>query len=81
MRYADKLELMFPAADSPLPGMTRGFVLKAGLYYKEFNSYKYLEPLPFHAMATYPYTAPESYPADSDHNQYRIEFNTRRFSP
>lgn len=81
MRYADKLELMFPAPGNPLPGMTRGFVLKADLYYKEFNTYKFLEPLPFHSMTTYPYAAPEAYPADSDHNQYQLEFNTRRFTP
>jgi len=36
-----------------------------------------VEPLPFHAMPQYPYTAPYAYPADGVHNGYRELYNTR----
>jgi hypothetical protein len=81
MRYADQMEVTFPAPLPPRPGMKRGFILKADLYYKEFNSSKALDPLPFHGMSTYPYPATESYPADADHYRYRQQYNTRQFDP
>jgi len=81
MNYADNLELAFPSLPAPEPGMKRGFILKADLYYKEFKEYKYLDPLPFHGMSDYPYPAPETYPTDADHTQYRLEYNTREFTP
>jgi uncharacterized delta-60 repeat protein len=81
MNYADKLDLTFPALPALGPGMTRGFILKADNYYKEFKQYKYLEPLPFHGMSDYPPPTPEAYPTDEDHNQYRLLYNTRVFSP
>ncbi len=81
MNYADKLELLFPALPAPEAGMARGFILKADNYYKEFKEYKYLEPLPFHGMSDYPPPAPEAYPMDLDHNQYRQDYNTRIFTP
>jgi hypothetical protein len=34
-------------------------------------------PLPFHAMRTYPYRAPEHYPDTPEHQRYQAEFNTR----
>ena len=81
MNYADKLELLFPALPAPQAGMARGFILKADNYYKEFKEYKYLDPLPFHGMSDYPPPAPEAYPTDLDHNQYRQDYNTRIFAP
>ena len=81
MNYADMLDLTFPALPAPGEGMTRGFILKADNYYKEFKEYKYLEPLPFHGMSDYPPPPPEAYPTDEDHNQYRLLYNTRVFSP
>lgn len=81
MNYADMLDLAFPALPAPEAGMTRGFILKADNYYKEFKEYKYLEPLPFHGMSDYPPPAPEAYPTDEDHNQYRLLYNTRVVSP
>lgn len=77
MNYADKLELKFPALPAPQAGMTRGFILKADLYYKDFKDYNYIEPLPFHGMSDYPYPATEAYPTDADHEQYRLDYNTR----
>ena len=37
-----------------------------------------VEPLPFHGMSAYPYPDEESYPDDSAHLRYRLEYNTRR---
>ena len=81
MNYADMLDMTFPALAAPQAGMTRGFILKADNYYKEFKEYKYLEPLPFHGMSDYPPPPPEAYPTDLDHNQYRQDYNTRIFTP
>ncbi len=81
MNYADKLDLTFPGLPAPQPGMARSFILKADNYYKEFKEYKYLEPLPFHGMSDYPPPAPEAYPTDDDHNQYRLLYNTRVVAP
>lgn len=81
MNYADMLDLTFPALAAPEAGMTRGFILKADNYYKEFKEYKFLEPLPFHGMSDYPPPAPEAYPTDEDHNQYRLLYNTRVVNP
>ena len=81
MNYADSLDLAFPALPVPQAGTARGFILKADNYYKEFKEYKYLEPLPFHGMSDYPPPAPEAYPADEDHNQYRLLYNTRVVAP
>ena len=36
-----------------------------------------VEPLPFHAMRSYPYGPDEHYPDDAVHNEYRRTFNTR----
>jgi hypothetical protein len=36
-----------------------------------------VEPLPFHAMSTYPYPDKERYPADEAHRMYRSTYNTR----
>jgi len=77
MNYADMLDLTFPALAAPGEGMTRGFILKADNYYKEFKEYEYLEPLPFHGMSDYPPPPPEAYPTDEEHNQYRLLYNTR----
>ena len=57
--------------------MTRGFIFKVDNYYKDFKDYKYVEPLPFHGMSDYPPPAPEAYPTDADHQQYRLDYNTR----
>jgi hypothetical protein len=36
-----------------------------------------VEPLPFHAMTSYPYSPREHYPADAAHEAYRKQYNTR----
>lgn len=77
MNYADKLAMTFPALPPPQAGMTRSFILKADNYYKDFKTYRYLEPLPFHAMTDYPPPPPQAYPTDADHQQYLLDYNTR----
>jgi hypothetical protein len=81
MNYADKMDLTFDGLPAPQSGMTRGFILKADYYFKELKGYPYLDPLPFHGMSDYPPPAPEAYPTDDDHNQYRLLYNTRVFAP
>jgi len=79
MRHGDEISLTFPAPSAPVPdGMKRMFVLKADVYYKVFRVENNVEPLPFHGMSIYPYDpAVEHYPDDAEHNQYRLEYNTR----
>jgi hypothetical protein len=36
-----------------------------------------VEPLPFHAMTTYPYPETEHFPDDEAHREYRKTYNTR----
>jgi hypothetical protein len=36
-----------------------------------------VEPLPFHAMSSYPYPPGEHYPKDATHEAYRSEYNRR----
>jgi hypothetical protein len=36
-----------------------------------------VEPLPFHAMSSYPYPAGEHYPNDAEREAYRKKYNTR----
>jgi len=40
-----------------------------------------VEPLPFHGIHSYPYAAGDAYPADSAHQHYRRDYNTRVIGP
>jgi hypothetical protein len=66
---------------SPPPGWKRTFLLYTDGWIKHadlntaFGSWP--EPLPFHAIRSYPYGPNESYPADSAHATYRQVYNTR----
>lgn len=82
-RPGDELALSFDArALEPLPaGWTRTYLLYADGFSKEMDinsaSPHQLTPLPFHGMKSYPYAAPESYPADEAHRAYIERYNTR----
>jgi len=84
MGPGEELTLRFPAhAFGPVPnGYRRSFIFKSDSYCKDMDLYsaypETVEPLPFHGMSTYPYPEAEAYPDDSEHNQYREQFNTRR---
>lgn len=79
----EEIELLFDAAQlPPLPaGWKRSYVLRFDGYCKGQELYTAngwtVEPLPFHAMSTYPYRAEERYPDDDAHRKYRAEWNTR----
>jgi cytochrome c-type biogenesis protein CcmH/NrfG len=78
----DEIKLQFSANLAPLPaGWTRDYLLKVDGWAKDrdpntaFSTS--VEPLPFHAMSRYPYSAAEHFPDDAAHRQYRREYNTR----
>lgn len=80
-REGDSVSLQFPVDNSPIPsGMVRDYYVVAscwfkgrGLPYVPFT----VDPLPFQAMTTFPYTTKESYPYDSSHQMYLQAYNTR----
>ncbi|MBI5655609.1 MAG: hypothetical protein HZC44_01815, partial [Geobacter sp.] len=76
MRHGDELTITFPALLKPALGYKRSYLLLADLYYKGGNTLS-VDPLPFHAMSSYPYPATESYPQDADHQTYLQNYNTR----
>jgi hypothetical protein len=84
MGRGEELTLRFSAGDfSPIPnGFSRSFILKTDSFCKDMDLYSAypdtVEPLPFHAMSTYPYGANEKYPDDQKRREYRRRFNTRR---
>jgi hypothetical protein len=84
MGRGEELTLRFPAdAFGPTPeGCRRSFILKTDSFCKDMDLYSAypdtVEPLPFHAMSTYPYGVNEKYPDDEKRREYRKRFNTRR---
>jgi hypothetical protein len=83
MGSGDELRLEFGAsALPPLPsGWTRDFLLLVDGWAKDRDANtafsQTVDPLPFHAMSSYPYPAGEHYPDDAEHEAYRKEYNTR----
>ncbi|MHB8957357.1 MAG: FG-GAP-like repeat-containing protein [Pirellulaceae bacterium] len=84
MARGDELTLRFSGdAFGPVrPGYRRSFILKVDSYSKDMNLYtphsSTVEPLPFHAMRSYPYGPDQGYPETEKTNRYRRSFNTRR---
>lgn len=78
MDSGDELTVSFEALPPPAPGMTRSFILKPWVYYKEYELAK-VEPLPFRGMDMY--QLPDSlgeYPTEL--KKYNKEWNTRDHS-
>jgi hypothetical protein len=82
MAHGDQLELEFDAP-APSPGTARHVFLEADLFYSLMHHplsflTSTIEPLPFHAMESYPYQ-PESWPyqSDSNYHEYLETWNTR----
>ena len=81
----DEVALDFDPATLPtLPqGWVRDYFFAAHGYEKDMDFYAYrgdtVEPLPFRDMGTYPYPS-KSFPADPEHLNYLLEYNTRFLS-
>src|SRR6202795_2837702 len=64
-------------------GWVRDYFFVANGYEKDMDFYAYrgdtVDPLPFRDMRTYPYPG-QSFPADADHLNYLLEYNTRFMS-
>ena len=84
MGRGEEVTLRFSAdAFGPTPeGYRRSFILKTDSFCKDMDLYSAypdtVEPLPFHAMSTYPFGTDEKYPDDEKRRAYRKRFNTRR---
>jgi hypothetical protein len=84
MGRGEEITVKFPAdAFPPLAeGQTRSFILNTDGYCKDMDLYTAtpdtVEPLPFHAMSSYPPPPGEEYPDTEAHRAYRAEYQTRR---
>ncbi len=83
MGSGDELRLLFPAQNLPplKDGWKRDFLLLVDGWAKDgdFNTAysQSVDPLPFHGMSAYPYSAAEHFPDDAAHRDYREKYNTR----
>ena len=81
----DEIALDFDPAKLPaLPkGWARDYFFIANGYEKDMDFYAYhgdtVDPLPFREMRAYPYPG-QAFPADADHLNYMLEYNTRFMS-
>jgi hypothetical protein len=83
MAPGDEMTVEFDAtaAGTPPPGWQRTFLLYSDGWIKDADLNtahgQTVDPLPFHAIKSYPYAADDAYPSDSAHARYRREYNTR----
>jgi hypothetical protein len=83
MAPGDEMTVEFDATSaSAVPaGWRRTFLLYTDGWIKDADLNtahgQSVEPLPFHAIKSYPYAAGEAYPSDSARARYQREFNTR----
>jgi Flp pilus assembly protein TadD len=65
-------------------GWVRDYFFYADGFEKDLDFYAAhaftVEPLPRHSLLSYPYPAGKDYPADADHQQYQLDYNTRQRS-
>jgi tetratricopeptide (TPR) repeat protein len=77
------VELEFePQGLTKLPsGWIRDYFFYANGFEKDLDFYAAyaftVEPLPKHGLSSYPYAEGKEYPADTEHLQYELEYNTR----
>ncbi len=87
MGHGEEVTLRFPVdAFAPVqPGFRRSFILKTDSYCKDMDLYtahgETVEPLPFHAMRSYPYGPDERYPDNERTRAYLRTYNTRVVRP
>jgi hypothetical protein len=83
MGSGDETRILFDSARLPplQSGWKRDFLLLVDGWAKDADANtafgRTVEPLPFHAMSAYPYTAAEKFPDDWYHQNYLREYNTR----
>lgn len=81
MGSGDEIQLRFKALPPPRAGWTRDFLLLVDGWAKDRDANtahgQSTEPLPFHAMSGFPYSAGERFPNGPEHEAYRREYNTR----
>ncbi|HEX7018950.1 MAG TPA: CRTAC1 family protein, partial [Gemmatimonadaceae bacterium] len=86
MAPGDEATLQFDASSvKALPrGWKRDFLLYTDGWIKDSDLNTAfgttVEPLPFHAIKSYPYAPGDAYPTDAAHERYRKEYNTRVIS-
>jgi len=78
----DEVTVEFDApAAAPPPGWTRTFFLYSDGWIKDSDlntaDGTTVGPLPYHAIASYPYAPGDAYPTDSALQRYLREYNTR----
>jgi len=65
-------------------GWVRDYFFYADGFEKDLDFYAAdgftVEPLPRHALISYPYPAGKDYPVDAAHQQYQLDYNTRQRS-
>jgi Tfp pilus assembly protein PilF len=65
-------------------GWVRDYFFYADGFEKDLDFYAAhaftVEPLPRHSLLSYPYPDGKEYPADADHQQYQLDYNTRQRS-
>jgi hypothetical protein len=84
----DQVSLQFPTTSlTPLAeGMERDIFLFVACWFKDpLGNWGYgfeftVDPLPFQNMSGFPYPSTETYPIDSEHLAYILEYNTRVIS-
>jgi tetratricopeptide (TPR) repeat protein len=83
MGSGDEVRLLFPARNLPplRDGWRRDYLLYVDGWAKDGDANtafsQSVEPLPFHGMTRYPYSAGERYPNDNIHRLYLQQYNTR----
>ena len=77
----DETTVEFDALPEPPAGWTRDFLLYSDGWIKDSDLNTAhgttVDPLPYHAIRSYPYAPGDAYPADSARQRYLREYNTR----
>jgi len=82
----DEITIGFDAAKLPplRKGWKRDFLIYSEGWVKDGDlntaNGQTVEPLPFHAMPAYPYSAGVVYPTDKEHDDYQRTYNTRKIN-
>ena len=81
MAPGDETTVEFAALPDPPPGWSRTFLLYSDGWIKDSDLNTAhgttIEPLPYHAITSYPYAPGDAYPTDSARARYQRAYNTR----